>query len=391
MQVAAIEPVAKSPVPSRPIRVVHLLHTVAHGGVETALLNWIRSMDPDRVKMDLVCFANPDHSEDAFLQSATAAGLKVRLIPWARSKPLLRSATALRRIFAELDTDIVHCHNTYANIVGLLAACRTRVRTVTTFYVWGDFGRTRNALQWIDKQLMPVFDEVSAHCEKCFDDTVARGYPRDKLKLFICGYPDTRVLMAPDERSKGRIQLGVSPEDTVLVYLARFWPEKAHDNLLAAFKLMLARNPRMRLWLPGTGPTLDAGKELAAQMGLNERVQFLGFRDDFHQLLAMSDIQVHPSDNEGVPLAVLAGMAEERPLIVSNFGELPEILKDGESALFVPPRKPDVLADTVLRLAAAPDRAAQLGRAARQFLETHYSLKVATARLERSYRELVPA
>ena len=73
--------------------------------------------------------------------------------------------------------DILHCHNTYANMVGILAAKLTPVRTVTTYDVWGNFTPVRNALQWIDQQLMGQFDQITAHCQQCIDDTVRRGYP----------------------------------------------------------------------------------------------------------------------------------------------------------------------------------------------------------------------
>jgi glycosyltransferase involved in cell wall biosynthesis len=367
------------------IRVAQLLHTVAHGGVETALLNWAGAFGPG-IDNRWYCFANPDRSEEAFLRSARQRGFHIDTIPWSRWKPVLRCARRVADQVRRHRIDVLHCHNTYANMVGALAARLVPVKTVTTLYVWGDFGFKRNALQWIDQRLLPRFDAVTAHCESCFRDTVARGYPESKLKLLICGYPTDRVELPPAERDARRRGMGVHDHHTVLIYLARFWPEKAHDNLLVAFQRALASNPALTLWLPGAGPELDRVAALAKSMGFDERVRFLGFRDDYAELLALADIQVHPSDNEGVALAICAGMAAGKPIIASNVGGVPEVLRDGVSALLIPPRSPDALARSIVDLAADAGRAAELGREARRFLVEHYSLELAAGRVEAVYR-----
>ena len=83
---------------------------------------------------------------------------------------------------------------------------------------------------------------------------------------------------------------------SVLVNVSRFWPEKAHDLLLEAFRrVRLVRNDVI-LWLPGVGPEEQNIRALCTQLGLDQWVRFLGFRSDLPELLALSDIQVHPSD-----------------------------------------------------------------------------------------------
>ena len=366
-------------------RVGHLIHTMAHGGIETALLNWVLSMDPERFEVHLVCFANPGGTEGAFVAAAGRAGLAVHLVPWSRRKPVLRAARALADLVRSLQLDILHCHNCYADVVGLVTARLVRVRTVTTVYVWHAFDWKRSMIQWIDLQVIRHFDQITAHCEDARRGTIARGIPEDRVTLLTCGYSLEAVSLAADDRHRRRAELGATADDIVLVNVARFWPEKAHDVLIESFQAAHARCARLRLWLVGIGPEEERIRAMVSARGLDERVTFLGFEPELARLLALVDIQVHPSDIEGVALAVCAGMAAGLPIVATRVGGLPEVLKDEHSALLVEPRQPEALSEAVLRLVAQPALARRLGVAAQRFIEEEYSLSAATRRVEATY------
>jgi glycosyltransferase involved in cell wall biosynthesis len=362
---------------------------MAHGGVETALIKWFRTFDPGKVDARLLCFANPNGTEAPFVEAAARAGLEVQRVPWSRSKPVFRAARATREWLERWDVDLLHCHNTYANLVGLAAARNTRVQTLTTVYVWSGYGVKRRMLQWIDRRLLPQFDQVTAHCEAARQDTVARGIPADRIRLLTCGFDEPVAQLTPEQRRIGRERMGVGPGDTVLIKVARFWPEKRHDVLLRAFRQLLDREPGVRLWIPGVGPMEAQVKALAASLGVLDRCDFLGFRTDLPELLALSDIQVHASDEEGVALAILAGMAAARPIVSTKVGGLAEVIRDGHSGVLVPAGRPELLASAVFDLIHDRPRQEALGRTARRFVEADYSLAAATSRVEGLYAEMV--
>jgi glycosyltransferase involved in cell wall biosynthesis len=171
--------------------------------------------------------------------------------------------------------------------------------------------------------------------------------------------------------------------------VARFWPEKRHDVLLHAFKHLLAKAPRVHLWIPGVGPEESRIRELAESLGVASQCRFLGFRTDLPELLAMADIQVHSSDEEGVPLAILSGMAAGRPIVSTRVGGIVEVIRSGESGVLIERRQPERLADAVFELMRDPARQDRLGAAARHFVDREYSLAAATRRVERLYEEMV--
>jgi len=373
------------------IRVAHLIHTMAYGGIETALLNWLKTMDRDRFTVSLFCFANPGQTERPFVEAAAALGISVRTIPWSRRKPVIKAARLLRRYLQEEKIEILHCHNTYADVVGLLAARLAGVKTVNTLYVWGKFGFVRDMLQRIDRFLLPHFDQVTAHCEETMQGTIDRGYPPERLKLLPCGFESTRVELTKEERCRRREELGADSSNFVLIHIARFWPEKAHEVLLESFAMVVDERPEARLWLLGVGPRLQEMQHLASQMGLDQRVQFLGFRTDLSELIALADMQVHPSDSEGVPLAICEGMAAGLPIVATRVGGLAEVIQDGVSGVLIEKRAPRQCADAILGLIDDPLRRTTLGREAARFIEDQYSLKSATLRVEKVYEELAMA
>jgi glycosyltransferase involved in cell wall biosynthesis len=362
---------------------------MAYGGIETAVLNWLKTMDRSRFEVHLFCFANPGHTEAPFIEAANAAGFTVHCIRWTRSKPVLRAARELAEYVRRLRIEILHCHNTYAQLVAITTGWLTGVKTVTTIYVWGKFGWKRAVLQRIDQWSLRFLDQVSAHCETTFDETVRRGVPSNSLKLLVCGFDGSPVKMIAEDRDQRRAEFGASPRDTVLINVARFWPEKAHDVLLESFRRILQARPDAKLWLAGVGPEEPRIRALTAEKNLEHATRFLGFRPDLAEILALADIVVHPSDMEGVPLAVCSAMAAELPIVATGVGGLLEILRDGESAILVAPRQPERVAEAVLDLMQEAPKRRRLGMEAGRFIREDYSLSRATAAVEAVYEEMM--
>jgi glycosyltransferase involved in cell wall biosynthesis len=375
--------------PTRPIRVAHLIHTMAHGGVETALINWLTTFAPEHVEAHLICFANPDGSEQPFVDAAMRAGLRVHTLPWGRRKPFWKAAKAAAAFLNAHGVELLHCHNTYANAVGLFASRIAPVKTLTTIYVWSGYGVKRRLLQWFDQRLLARFDQITAHCQAALSATVDRGVDAKDIRLLTCGFSDRVATLTAKERTAARRELGVGDGDTVLIKVARFWPEKRHDVLLQAFKHLLTKTTNVQLWIPGVGPELARTQEMAETLGVSARCRFLGFRTDLPELLAMADIQVHTSDEEGVPLAILSGMAAGKPIVSTRVGGIAEVIRSGESGLLIERRQPEAFGDAVFELMRDPARQSRLGNAARHFIDNEYSLAAATRRVERLYEEMV--
>jgi len=371
------------------ISVMHLIHSMAYGGIETAVINWLRKVDRTRFDVSLVCFANPGNTEAPFVNSAIRAGLQVETIPWHRGKPLLKSSRRLAKLMREHKVDILHTHNCYADCVGAIASRLKPAKTIATVYVWADYDWKRNLIQVIDRVVLRWFDRVTAHCEDTQRKSGNLGRFPGGVDTLICGFEARRVTMPEQERQERRRELGAADDEIVLGNVARLYPEKAHDSLLRSFKVVASRHPKAKLWISGIGPLEGAIRSQCSALGLDDRVKFLGFVEDLARMLRLLDIQVHPSHIEGVPLALCEGMAAGLPVVASAVGGIPEILDHGASGVLVQPGDEEGFANAVSHLIDNPRERSRLGLAARHFMETEYSLNTAVSRVEETYYEMM--
>jgi glycosyltransferase involved in cell wall biosynthesis len=375
---------------ARKISVMHLIHSMAYGGIETAVINWLRTIDRTKFDVSLVCFANPGNTEAPFVEAANRAGLEVGKIPWSRRKPLIKSSRCLAQHMRSHKVDILHLHNVYADCVGALAARMFKVRTITTVYVLADYGNwKRDLIQKIEEKVIHLFDRVTAHCEDTRDKMIDLGFCPKRIDTLICGFETHPVIMSREERSLRRRAMGIADDEILLGNVARLYPEKAQDSLLRCFKDIVAECPKARLRIAGVGPLDAALRTLCSQMGLDDKVEFVGFLSDLPNFMCLLDIQVHPSHIEGVPLALCEGLAAGLPIVASAVGGVPEILNHGRAGVLVPAEDEAAFSRAVIELINHPEERSRIGTAAKQFIANDYSLKTAVAKVERTYCEMI--
>jgi glycosyltransferase involved in cell wall biosynthesis len=373
------------------ISVLHLIHTMAYGGVETAVINWLRHIDRSQFEVHLVCFANPGGTEYPFIEAAERASLQVDKISWGKHKPVFKSARELAILLRRYKVDVLHLHNPYADFVGAVVRWMVPVRTITTIYVWEKFDWKRNILQAMDRRVIRSFDMVTAHCENTFRKTVEFGFTAHRMRTLFCGYEVPEIRMSPEKRLALRRAMGVADDHVIIANIARLYPEKRQDFLLRCFKRLSAQHPNAHLWIAGVGPSEDNLRLLAAELGFDNRVRFLGFIKDLPELLPLVDIQVDPAMAAGVALAICSGMAAGLPIVAADVGGLTEVLKEGATGFLVPLEDERAYLDRLSYLIDNPKERARIGQNARHFIQKDYSLDAAVRLVEHTYRQIMNA
>jgi glycosyltransferase involved in cell wall biosynthesis len=117
----------------------------------------------------------------------------------------------------------------------------------------------------------------------------------------------------------------------------------------------------------------------------------LGRRDDMPSVYASFEIMVSASRQEGLPIAILEGMASRRPLIATNVGAVPTVVLHGRTGVLVPPENVEALASEIVSLLKDSPRRESLGAAARKLVEEEFSAERMTADYLRVYEEAVAA
>jgi glycosyltransferase involved in cell wall biosynthesis len=149
-----------------------------------------------------------------------------------------------------------------------------------------------------------------------------------------------------------------------------------------------SQHPETDLVFVGRGDLEGPLKAQAAFTGHADRVRFLGWREDVREIMPLFDLLVLPSLNEGMGRVLLEAMAAGRPVVASRVGGIPDLVRDEENGLLVPPGDEQALAAGIARLLQDRPLARRLGEAGRASCR-EFGVDAMAARLDRMYRELL--
>jgi glycosyltransferase involved in cell wall biosynthesis len=174
---------------------------------------------------------------------------------------------------------------------------------------------------------------------------------------------------------------------TVIVAVGRLIPSKRQALLIEALARLAPAYPNADLWLAGDGPNRETLKATAAQLGVADRVRFLGHRDDVPKLLAAATVFCHASAWEGMSNAVMEAMALGVPSVVCDAPGVTECHAAGETGLVVE-GDAGAIAAAIESLLGNPARRASMGEAARRRIREHYSIEANRRRFLALYADL---
>lgn len=169
-----------------------------------------------------------------------------------------------------------------------------------------------------------------------------------------------------------RLHHRFAPEgEKLIMHMSNFRPVKRVENVLKTFAKIAEQLPA-RLLLVGDGPDVPMCCQLATELGIRDRVHFLGNQEQVVELLSVADLFLLPSAQESFGLAALEAMACEVPVITSSVGGLPEVVEHGVSGFLFQPDDVNGMAAEAISLLSNPERHSQVARAARARVIAQY-------------------
>lgn len=192
-------------------------------------------------------------------------------------------------------------------------------------------------------------------------------------------------LQATSHRSQAtslREGLKIKNDDLVIIHVANLKPVKGHSFLLKAFARISSQFQNAKLVLIGKDELNGQLQYLAENLGLKDRVLFLGKRDDVPRLLPLADICVLPSLSEGMSNAILEYMAAGKPVIATKVGGNPEIMIDGLNGYLVAPENIDELKNALRGLLENETKRKEMGQNSLKRVKEHFSMEAMVARYE---------
>ena len=349
-------------------RVVHVVETMGLGGMERMIATLATTTKAERYHVSVLCLKELGAEAEAL----TAAGIDVHLAHVPRDRPEYFPFRRVERCLRTLAPDIVHTHNTPGLVYGAVGAWLAGVPTIVHTEHGRQFpGRLRyavaervaSAVTW---RVVGVSDAMSSGLSRHVK------IAREKLRTIPNGVIASEAPPAPDIRAV-MDSIGVKPNARIVGIAARLVSEKGLGFLLDGWPEVVRAIPSAVLLLVGDGPERTALTEQAAQLGIQDSVRFVGMRTDVPTFMHAFDVYVMPSVSEGLPLALLEGMAARRAIVATRVGGMPQALDDGRAGLLVPPRDAAALASAIIKLLSEPEEARELGLAARARFEVRYT------------------
>lgn len=296
------------------------------------------------------------------------------------------------------DIDIIHAHSCFAmGLTGLLKARNNGAALVLTVHsIYEDYF---NYYPVAPQLLKNITREYTAHfCKTCQCVIAPSQYVRQRLeelgvtnRMEVIPTGVNLALYHPVDREAWRIRHGLRADTQVLLYVGRLAKEKNIGLIIRAAATVMAEQGRVVLVLVGDGPDRSHLQREAVELGIIDRVLFLGMLDSptVVEAYQAADLFLFASTMETQGLTILEAMAGWLPVIAVDAPATRELIIDGQAGYLIP-ADADTMAGRIAHLFTHPDLIQAMGRQARQVAE-QYSDQRMVERLEQVYSSLIAA
>jgi glycosyltransferase involved in cell wall biosynthesis len=340
------------------MRVCHLVHHLALGGVETQLLRLIRASGDD-VEYTVVSL-DTDESLQSELEAAGARVVSLDLGGETLTSTFFPSSVRrLTGFLREESFDVLHCHTSlYLVVLGRLCGRLSGTPIVSTYHNPREsFHPTMQAAERVTRSLSPASIAVSKGVERTFADTAQMYQPGcrlDRRTYTIHNGIDVdefraRVRDADVEGVRDEWGLG---DGLVFLTVGRYSEEKNQLALVRAMADVVEEVPDAHLLVVGWGELEDDLRAEVRRLGLEGNATITGRVPSVHAYYGVADVFVLPSLTEGLSVVLLEAMAAGLPIVATDVSGTNEVVVEGETGLVVPPASVSALADAMLELLA---------------------------------------
>ena len=312
--------------------------------------------------------------EDVYTARIRACGVQVVEVPGVSRAAKMVS---LRAIILAGDYMVVQSFSFYLNAVVAVAAWGTRTMAV---------GSVRSTLSRAATNAGAILGRCSARWPRrqIYNNMFAAREARKRR-----WWRPTHIVVVAnhiDARAVRRIPASLNAH--MIVGIGSLLPVKRWDRLVRALRILKSRGLQFSAVIVGDGPLRSKLEQEIASADLSGSVKLLGYIADVERLLAQCAFLVHVSDSEGSPNVVMEALACGRPVVATNVGDIPELVRDGETGFIVPPQNEEMLADRMAALLEDGDRRIAMGHEAWEFAMRRFGSSSLASETIAAYEEL---
>jgi sugar transferase (PEP-CTERM/EpsH1 system associated) len=362
-------------------RLMIITHDLAIGGLQQIVVNLAQNICKEKYNISVLCLRNLGE----YVPEFERLGIRVFFVKKGKRTNyflFLRIARLLRKEKIR----IIHTHNSQSLVDGTLGALLSGVRNI----IHTEHGRVfpdKRRYMLMERVLSRfVFKVVGVSDQTAHNMNKYVKIPPSKITTIVNGIDGAKYhnKFAADEK---KAELGIDPQAPVIGMIGRLVKEKGLEYLILALKTIVRSYPSIRLLIVGQGILQNHLKELVIQNGLQDNVLFTGGRLDTPQLYKVFDLFVLPSISEGLPMVLLEAMASGCPIIATEVGGIPSLIRHGFNGSLVPSKDPDSLAKEILKLLADTEKRNEYIENGKQIFNKSYDVRVMTRKYESLYEQ----
>lgn len=256
-------------------------------------------------------------------------------------KNIFRSYKGLKELLKENNFSLVHCHSPIGGVIARLAGKKIRKHGLKIIYTAHGFHFFKGApiKNWI------IYYPIERYLSK-FTDTLitinkedyerAQNFFQGNLEYIPGIGVDTRKFSNDIVKSKDiREKIGLKPNDFVLISVGQLSKRKNHSIVLKA--LSKIKNDKLKYVIIGFGELQEELEKMAAELGISDRIFFLGYRADINELLHAADCFIFPSLQEGLPVSLMEAMAAGLPILCSEIRGNTDLINSNNNGIYFDP------------------------------------------------------
>lgn len=377
----------KTDYPNRPISIVVVVNKLAIGGTERHLLQNLPNLNREKFKISIFVLQSGGTLEGEFIKH----GIKINVANKSKNVFFgrLKALFYLNKYFKDTKPDIIHFFLPEAYLIGGLAAfIAGHQRCIMSRRSLNYYQKKHQLAACFEEWLHARMSAIIGNSKAVVHDLMTEGVHQNQLGLIYNGIDITKYHNSQRYRDVQRRKLGINSHAIVLIIVANLISYKGHADLLAGLSHIKNRMPNnWKLLCVGRDDGIGkALKNQVAKLGLEENVIWLGQRTDVIELLSTSDIGILCSHEEGFSNSLLEGMASKLPMVVTDVGGNSEAVRHGTTGYLVPPQKPEMLGQAILKLALSKKMREEMGVNGALLVQSQFSTEACLRNYEILYR-----
>lgn len=258
----------------------------------------------------------------------------------------LKSINEIKGLLRLYNVNVLHTHGFKSDFYGWFLRKVHQMKLITTTHGWNPTNTRERFFFFLDKKILKYFDSIIVVNQWQREHLISKGIAEERLALIHNGIDTNEFKTNGHGETCDRSNFS-KQNDFTIGYIGRLSGEKGIETLLKSMKVLIGRHSNLKLHIVGEGPLRKHLENYSNSLGLHHSVVFAGLINDIKKVYKHLDLLALPSETEGMPNVVLEALAMEVPVVATNVGGLPEIIKSGSNGILVEPRNVERLTGAI--------------------------------------------